>query len=186
MARRGINKEKVLLLLLGGLALSLQRSPKGYFRMVKNIHKEWRKINQRALTKAINSLYRSNLLEQKNNRDGTVTFVLSRNGKREALTYNLDKMSIPKLTWDKVWRLVLFDIPEKKKKIREVFRYHLKRLGFVELQRSVFILPFKCRDEIDYLIEFYNIRRFVRFVEARFVDNELDLRRKFNLPLNLN
>ena len=181
MTRRGINKEKILLLLLGGLALSLKRSPKGYFKLIKDIHKEWQKIDQKALTRAINSLYKSNLLEQKSNQDGTVTFVLSRDGKRKALTYNLEKMSILHHKWDRIWRLVSFDIPEKKKKVREVFRYHLKKLGFIELQHSVFVFPFRCHDEIDYLIEFYDARGFVRFIEAQFIDNGLDLCRKFNL-----
>jgi len=67
------------------------------------------------------------------------------------------------------------------KKVREAFRYHLKRLGFVELQHSVFITAFKCHDEIEYLIEFYNARRFVRYIEADYVDNELDIKRKFDL-----
>ena len=67
------------------------------------------------------------------------------------------------------------------KKVREVFRYHLKKLGFIELQHSVFVFPFRCHDEIDYLIEFYDARRFVRFIEAQFIDNGLDLCRKFNL-----
>lgn len=149
--------------------------------MLKEMHKSWREINKRSLMFSINSLYKSKLVKQKNNKDGTTTFILSAEGKKIALTYNLENMTIFKHLWDKKWRIVIFDIPEKIKKVREALRYHLKRLGFMELQHSVFVLPFECRNEMEYLIEFYNIRRFVRYIEAHYIDSELDLKHKFCL-----
>ncbi|MEK7176046.1 MAG: CRISPR-associated endonuclease Cas2 [Patescibacteria group bacterium] len=179
--KKNSTKQKVLLLLLGGLALGLSRSPKGYYKILNEMGKEWRTINRRILISAISHLYKSKLVNQKENKDGTVTFILSDQGKKIALTYNLDKMTIPRGKWDKKWRLVIFDIPEKKKPIREALRGHLKRLGFIELQHSVFVLPFECRNEVEYLIEFYNIRKFVRYIEASHIDNELDLKHRFHL-----
>ena len=181
MARRGINKEKVLLLLLGGLSLSLARTPRGQLKILKEMHKSWQEIDDRALKLAIKSLYSSKLVEQKNNKNGTTTFILSAEGRRVALTYDLENMEIRRHPWDKKWRIVIFDIPERIKKVREALRYHLKRLGFRELQHSVLVLPFECHNEIEYLVEFYNARRFVRFIEAYHIDNELDLKHKFKL-----
>lgn len=181
MVRRGSTQEKILLLLLGGLTLSLTRSPRGYFKVLKQIEKDWKDINQRRLAYSINALYKSQLVNQINNKDGATTFVLNKAGKQTALSFNLEKMTIPKQKWDGEWRIIMSDIPEKMKKVRDIMRFHLKRLGFIELQHSVFVLPYKCLDEVDYIIEFYNMRRFVRYVEASHIDNELDLRRKFNL-----
>ncbi len=140
-------------------------------------------MDKKSLEMAVAALYKSKLIEQKNNKDGTTTLVLSVEGKKVALTYNLENMTISKHHWDKKWRIVIFDIPEKLKKVREALRYHLKRLGFKKLQHSVFVLPFECRNEIEYLVEFYNIRRFVRYIEADHIDNELDLKYKFHLLL---
>ena len=159
----------------------MTRSAKKHFRIIRSVGKEWKKIDKRALEAAIDSLYKSRLISEKNNRDGTTTFTLSVEGKETALTYNLENMLISKHVWDKKWRIVIFDIPEKLKKVRESLRYHLKRLGFRELQHSVFVLPFKCRNEIEYIVEFYNARRFVRYIEAQYIDNELDLKNKFGL-----
>lgn len=159
----------------------MSRSAKHHFRVLKEVRKEWKEIGKQSLEKAIAALYESKLIDQKNNKDGTTTFILSTEGERMALTYDLERMTISKHSWDKKWRIVIFDIPEKLKKVREAFRYHLKKLGFIELQHSVFIIPFKCRDEIEYLVEFYNARRFVRYIEAHHVDNELDLKHKFHL-----
>lgn len=181
MARRGSTQEKILLLLLGGLTLGLSRSPKGYFKVLKGVQEAWKEIDHRTLLYSIRALYRSRLVQEKINKDGTTTFILSSDGKRTALTYNIDKMAISRHKWDKKWRIVIFDIPEKKKRLRETFRFQLKRLGFLELQKSVFVLPFECRNELEYIIEFYNARRFVRYIEAHHIDNELELKHKFNL-----
>jgi len=179
--RRGKIQKKILLLLLAGLSISMTRSARRHFRIIKQVIKEWEEINKRVLETAIKSLYESKLISQQNNKDGTVTFILSKDGEREALIYSIDNMKIQKNHWDKKWRIIIFDIPEKIKKVREVFRYHLKNLGFIELQRSVFVLPYNCKNEIEYIVEFYNVRRFVRYIEAIHVDNELDLKHRFGL-----
>ncbi len=180
--RFGVIQQKILLLLLSGLALGLSGSPKAYFQIIKTAGKNWREIEKRALRRAIKGLYESKLINGKQNKDGSITIILTVEGKRKALTYQLDDMKIKKPSkWDKKWRVVLFDIPENRKRIREILRFHLKKLEFCELQKSVFVHPFDCKDEIDYLIEFYDIRRFVRFVIADSIDNELHLKQKFNL-----
>ena len=178
----GKNQQKLLLLLMGGLTLSLSRNPRQYFRTLKAIGKGYAEIERQALKNAITDLYKSKILEQKENTDGSLTIVLTENGKRKALTYQIDEMKIKKVQkWDKKWRIVLFDIPEKKKKIREAIRHHLKNLDFFEYQKSVFVQPYDCKNEIEYIIEFYNIRKYVRFITADSLDNELHLINHFKL-----
>jgi DNA-binding transcriptional regulator PaaX len=181
MARTGKIQKKILLLLLAGIAISLKPSIKHHFRVIKEARKEWLEIDKKTLETAINALYKSKLVEERSNKDGTVTFILSGEGKTLALTYNLEKMEIKRHRWDKRWRIVIFDIPEKLKSVRESLRYHLNRLGFKKLQHSVFVLPFECRNEVEYIVEFFNARRFVRFIESDYIDNELDLKHQFNL-----
>lgn len=176
----GANQQKIILLLYGGLALGLSASPGRYFRILRMIGKEWKQIDRYALHEAIRGLYRSKLIEEKVAKDGSITLVLSEGGRKKALTYKLDEMTVnkPKL-WDKKWRVVIFDIPEDLKKVREAMREHLKRLGFVYLQKSVFVHPFPCADQIEFLIEFYRARPYIRQILAEKIDNELHLKRKF-------
>lgn len=174
--------QKVILLLWGGLALGLSGSPRTYFKILKAIGKEWKEIEEKALHRAIKNLYKSKLVDIKEDKDGITTLVLSEKGKEKALRYSLDEMVVPKMQkWDKKWRVVLFDIPENRKKIRDALRFHLKKMDFFEFQKSVFVHPFECKNEIDYLIEFYNIRPFVRFLIADSIDNELHLKKHFGL-----
>lgn len=178
----GKNQKKILLLLMGGFSLGLSRSPSQYFKILSAIKHDLKEIDDEDLRKAIKSLYRSKLVREKYNSDGTVTLVLSEGGKVRALTYNLDKVVIVKpKVWDKKWRMVLFDVPEKFKKARDAIRYHLKNMKFYEYQKSVFVHPYDCRSEIEYLIEFYNVKKFVRIAVVDSMDNDPHLKRHFRL-----
>jgi DNA-binding transcriptional regulator PaaX len=81
---------------------------------------------------------------------------LTEKGKRKANWLQIDALKIkePK-KWDGKWRLIMFDISQIKKTYREVFRGKLKELGFYPFQKSVWIHPFDCRDEIELLKEFF-------------------------------
>lgn len=180
--RVGHVQQKVLLLLLGGLALGLSRSPKQYFRVVQEIRSEWRAIDRLALNQAIEHLYRSKLVDTKSNPDGTFTLILSKEGKQLALTYDLENMKIKEPShWDGKWRMVMFDVPETIKRVRDTLRMHFKDMGFYEFQKSVFVHPYPCAEEIEYIVEFYNARRHIRFVVATEIDNAIELKRHFRL-----
>ena len=180
--RVGHVQQKVLLLLLGGLALWLSRSPKQYFRVARAMKAEWNAINRRALNQAIQNLYKSKLVSTKSNKDGTFTLVLSKEGKEVALRYDLDNLVIKMPPyWDKKWRVVMFDVPENLKGVRDALRMHFKNMGFSEFQKSVFVHPYPCASEIEYIMEFYNARRHIRFMTATDIDNAPELIRHFHL-----
>ena len=75
----------------------------------------------------------------------------------------------------------MFDVPEKFKRTRDALRTHLKNMGFYEFQKSVFVHPYPCAKEIEYIMEFYQSQRFVRFIVATEIDNALELKRHFKL-----
>lgn len=182
MYQLGKNQKKILLLLLAGIGLSVARSPGQYFRVIKSVKNEWSKINYLALRRSIASLYKSKLIKEKANSDGSTTMILTDLGRKKALTFNIETMKIKKPNkWDKKWRIVLFDIPEKRKEARNAFRETLRRIGFYEFQKSVFVCPYECKDELDYIIEFFNIRSNVRLGLATWLDNELHLKEKFDI-----
>ena len=182
MKRMGPMSKKVLLLLIGGASLSLTRRPDAYFRIAKRIAKEWRKINERNLRISIKNLYKSKMVDYKENTDGTVRVVLTEMGRSKILKYDLDKIEIKKpARWDKLWRLVVFDIPEDKNLGRKALAAKLKELGFYPMQKSVFIHPYECKDEIDFITEMFELTPYVRFLRVKDVDIELDLKERFHL-----
>ena len=182
MKRMGPMSKKILILLIGGSSLALTNRPDAYFRVVRKMIKEWKKVNERNLRIAIKNLYRSKMIDYKENADGTVRIILTETGRNKILKYNPDKIEIKKpIQWDKLWRLVVFDIPEEKNLGRKALVAKLKELGFYPMQKSVFIHPYECKDEIDFITEMFELSLYVRFLRVKDVDIELDLKKRFQL-----
>ncbi|PIS38933.1 MAG: CRISPR-associated endonuclease Cas2 [Candidatus Nealsonbacteria bacterium CG08_land_8_20_14_0_20_43_11] len=173
--------KKILILLMTGVSLGFTYSPNRQFKVLKAAAREWKKINEESLKKQIRALYHSRLIKVKQNSDGSLTYVLTDKGKAKVLTYYFQTMKVKKGSWDGKWRIVVFDIPEKRKVERNAFRNKIKELGFYELQKSVFVLPYPCGDELNFIIEFFNLRKYVRLGLLENIDNELHLKKIFHL-----
>lgn len=173
-------REKILLLLLAGIALSFTYSPYRQRKIFKAVSRAWKKINERKLKQEIQNLRRSHLVSNKRNLDGSVTYVITEKGKLKALPYRLKEMRKQKNKWDGKYRVIMFDIPENFKKARDVFRRKLKEMGFYELQKSVFVFPFDCKKEIEFIIEFLHLENYVRYGVLK-LDNDSYLRKIFKL-----
>lgn len=77
---------------------------------------------------------------------------LTEKGKDKARRYAVQEIDpLKPKTWDRKWRLVAFDVPNKKKPSREFVRRELKRIGFYPVQESLFVYPFSCKDEIEFI-----------------------------------
>lgn len=174
-------KQRILLLLLGGIALGYSYIPGKQWKILKEIACAWKEIDRKKLVNEIKNLYKSKLVERKENTDGSSTIILTEKGKLKALTYHFEKMKIEGREWDRKWRLLVFDIPEKIKTGRNALREKIKEIGFYELQKSVWVFPYECKNEVDFITEFFNLRKYVRFGILESIDNELHLKKIFNL-----
>lgn len=83
--------------------------------------------------------------------------------------------------WDKKWRIVVFDIPEKKKKMREFFRGKLVELGFRKMQDSVWISPDNVAAQVEELIDFCQGKKYVHYLLVEELDNNDVLMKLFEL-----
>ncbi len=181
--RLGPKAQKILILLQAGITISLTTRPDVAVNVIKGVFKDLEKIDHRTLNNAIANLYRSKLIDYKENPDKTVTLNLTDNGKIKALQYNPDAISIKKMDkWDGMWRLVMFDIPERFKKGRNALSLKLKQMGFYPMQKSAFISPYECKNEVDFVVELFNLKLYVRFILVKETDIDLDLKNKFQLP----
>lgn len=179
--RMGSLKRKILILLQAGCALGLTSSPKKHWWILGQIPKELTREDKQGLERAIKSLYASHLVDVQHNKEIT-SLTLSKGGKLEALKYNLEDMQIhPQPKWDEKWRIVMFDIPEKSRKLRNALRFHFSKIGMIELQKSVLVHPYPCEKEIEFILEYYNAKKYVRFITAEKIDNELHLLKKFKM-----
>ncbi len=178
----GTTKQKVLMLLFAGLALGLTHRPDKQWQIVRGLVAGWKEINRSNLNRAVRSLYRSHLVRKERHTDGSVTMVLTHEGTRMALRYNLVTLKLSReKVWDKRWRVVMYDVPEGMRTLRECLLHTLKHLGFHELQQSVLVYPHECRKELEFFIEAYEAREYIRYFEADYIDDATQLKKLFRL-----
>src|SRR5204862_1937794 len=80
---------------------------------------------------------------------------------------------------DGVWKMVIFDIPEKHKYVRTVLRAKLKQLHFKKWQNSIWATPFTLDDEIESELEQLGKKFFVRLIKSKEINNSTDLEKLF-------
>lgn len=68
--------------------------------------------------------------------------------------------------WDGKWRIVIFDIPEQRRIIRNLFRRNLKKWGFKHLQKSVWISKRNIFDKLNSYIKDLGIEKWVVVIES--------------------
>ena len=63
---------------------------------------------------------------------------------------------------DGKWVMLIFDIPQKYKKSRELLRGVLHNLGYKLLQQSVWVTPYDVSEKTEKLLQFYSLDNFVK------------------------
>lgn len=80
---------------------------------------------------------------------------------------------------DGVWKLVIFDIPEKHKYVRSVIRAKLKSLHFKKWQNSIWVSPYKLDEEIENEMRELAKKFFVRLIKTTEINETKDLEKLF-------
>ncbi|MFA6251406.1 MAG: hypothetical protein WC603_02150 [Candidatus Paceibacterota bacterium] len=116
------------------------------------------------------------------NKNENLGIVLTNKGKDLARKYLLEDIKLTENhNWDNKWRIVMFDIPEKKKKIRNTIRFHLKRIGFVQIQGSVWIFPYPCEEIITIIKNNFNLEDEIIYITTEQFEKDYRLKKIFRI-----
>ncbi len=85
--------------------------------------------------------------------------------------------------WDYKWRIIMFDVWERRRKVRDKLRETLKEVGFVKIQKSAWAYPYPCEKLLVFLRTHLKLGRGVLYVVADEIEYDEPLRKHFNLPL---
>ena len=75
----------------------------------------------------------------------------------------------------------MFDVPEERKMARRAIHNALKELGCVQYQKSVFVTPFPCKNEVDFIGDYFGVRGNIRIIIASEIEGGKILRNAFCL-----
>lgn len=108
---------------------------------------------------------------------------LTKKGVLEFIRCSIEQKQQQRQKWDGKWRIIVFDVLENRRQIRDLLRNRLKWLGFKELQKSVWIFPYNIRGEIEQILDVCHIDIIgdVRFLTVEKMNDDEDLKRDFGL-----
>lgn len=183
--RRGIEHypyvKEILIILAAGTFISAAILMPGLHKAVAPFIWQGRGYRKKRFRQTLQRLYKQKAVEVVETKDGPIVKITQR-GITKALKYKLDEMKVRrKVSWDRKWRIVVFDISEKKKRSRDEFRERLKQLGFFRLQESVFVHAFPCFDEVEFLRQIYGVDRGVTYILAQKVEGQENLKSFFKI-----
>lgn len=137
------------------------------------------------INNAFANLKRQKLVEIVKEKDGKMHVKLTNKGKKRILAFSIETVRIKKpKKWDKKWRVLMFDIPTEPKiynQARNALRDKIKNLGFYQLQKSVWVYPYECEDELLVIAEIYHVQQYVEILTVEKLLHEDLLKQKFRL-----
>lgn len=176
MENRGMIGYIALGLLAGaGIFVALALAP-GLGAALKLIDRNPRKASAK-LERALRALIQGGKVEKT-----PKGYKLTTTGEREFSRGKFDRYQLPALKkWDRRWRVICFDIPEKRKYVRHLVQRKLVEIGFYRLQDSVFVGPQPCGEFLNLTQEVFLLRKHLRGMVVTQIDDEYLLLRHFNL-----
>lgn len=152
------------------ILLILEKTVDGYVRFDDLIHHSgsyaygagWDKPLKRSeISRALKRLRERGLIDFVS--DENLAYRLTNKGKQKAIW---ESVTIKDEKWDGKWRLVIFDIPEKRKQARNLLRSSLKEWGFVHWQKSVWATKANCTKALRNFIRQVGIEDWVIVLES--------------------
>ncbi|MBI2039832.1 CRISPR-associated endonuclease Cas2 [Candidatus Microgenomates bacterium] len=152
------------------ILLTLEKSIDGYVRYDDLIHHSYsyawgagwdRPLKKASLAQAVKRLRERGMIDFVS--DEKLAYRLTDHGRQKAIWESI-KLSDEK--WDGKWRLVIFDVPEKRRQARNLLRDSLKKWGFIHWQQSVWATKKNCTKVLREFIKSVGIEDWVIVLES--------------------
>ncbi|OGC93203.1 CRISPR-associated endonuclease Cas2 [Candidatus Amesbacteria bacterium RIFCSPHIGHO2_02_FULL_47_9] len=141
----------------------------------------WKVYYASSIEDGIGRLLRRGMVEVRETQGGTEVRI-SDKGKTEVLKYRLAELELKApVSWDKKWRIVMFDVAEVERRRRDELRKWLLKLGLKQIQKSVWVSPYPLDKEVRFLREVLGVPHSVKLITAERIENDEELRELFDL-----
>jgi len=172
---------QVLELIAAGSVLAFVKDGKQRKKIYDDCDEIWHEMDRKQLYQVIERFGLQGVIKKEKIKPNTYKVSVTGRGKRKILKSHFRDLEISKRgNWDGLWRIVVFDVPEKHRRLRDGLRNKLKDIGFIEFQKSIFIFPYECEKQIKFIINYLGVDEYVYYLESSiYPDGEL--REKFSL-----
>lgn len=143
--------------LVGGLVPEAMKAQYGFVP---------RRYKRSSYLSTVSQMLSTGDVERKVDKKGNVFLELTSEGKSKMRRrFSLFPMASKK--WDGIFMIVIFDIPEKQRVIRDNLRDKLRELGFGMLQESVWISPYHFEEDLREFLILNGLKDIVFVLSAR-------------------
>lgn len=143
--------------------------------------KAWERFNQPRLRYLLKRLYHQKVVDFREV-DGQTVITLTERGQKKVLGYKLEEIMINKPPkWDGKWRIIIYDIRKEKRILSDIFRRFLQKMQFLKLQKSVYLTPYPCDMQIEFLRQYYGLGQEVLYLVVESLENEEVYKHYFGL-----
>lgn len=140
------------------------------------------KYERQRVSDAVRRLERNKFIKIIMDISGDKRVTITNKGVEYLKNIDFEKLIIPKSKkWDGLWRIVIFDIPESRKVARNALNRKLKSLGFYPLQKSTFVFPYNCRKEIEFIRNYFRVKKYVSLLIVNEIEDDKKLHRYFKI-----
>lgn len=186
-AKRQKIQEAVLMSLYFVAGLGLITMAPNAVRLLKYVEKyvgSKPRLNRR-ISQAVNRLRERGLVERVQ-KDKKVALRITERGAQLAASMEEEEKVFgtrkPR-RWDGKWRIVIFDIWERRRGVRDRLRILLRRNGFVKIQNSVWVYPYDCEELFVFLRTNLRLGKGIVYIVAEEIEHDSMLRKHFALPM---
>lgn len=169
---------------VGNAAVALSRHPgrnSGSFYRVMREFREMQELSDRQVRNMSRYLVNNKYIEITKDGSGSRIEVTEK-GKLLLARRALEALAPRRQErWDRKWRIVMFDIPTPMKSSRDAFAGLLKTFGFEHLQKSVFISPYPCEEELAAVADYFGISDYVDLVVAERISRANEFKDTFDI-----
>ncbi len=119
------------------------------------------------------------------NHKGYVKISITKSGKEFIKKHQISTyiVSIPVPNkWDKKWRILFYDVSTADSLKRDALRYFIKKLNMKQMQKSVWIYPFDCSEQVSFLKNFLELTDMeIRLIVTDSIGDDKKFRKIFNI-----
>ena len=181
---------KNILNIIGAGILSItELSPSNIIRAGKpylqdpEVYGAWKQFNTPYIKKTFKRLGKSKVVEIIEEK-GKQTSKITDKGRTRILKNAIDDIRIEKpAIWSGKWWLVSYDLPENMHNLRDGVRKYLLNLGFFPTQKSVYVHAYPCKEQLEFLREYFGIREYMTIFKIDWIENDKSLKEYFDINI---
>ena len=176
-------QDVILQSLYGAAAVTLALAAPNAVQLLKHVDPNMarKRHPERRMSQAVSRLVSRGLVA----RDASNRLTLTEKGKKYAeLMDHKGRLQFAKdRKWDGRWRIVIFDIWERRREARARLRSRLQTIGFIKVQDSVWAYPYECEELIAFAKTELKLGNGLIYLIAEGIEGDRELRGRFGLPL---